>query len=94
MDTTYFEPTSNLSFANAITYGPYAVLVDPAPAAPGGPPSGPPTQVKIVWRTDVASTDNTAYYRREGETEFNTGTDTNNNTYHKVLFTGLDDPTT
>ena len=30
------------AFANTITYGPYAVLVDPAPAAPGGPPSGPP----------------------------------------------------
>ena len=70
-----------------ITYGPNAVVIDPVPPATT-------YSVKIVWRTDKPSTDNTAYYRKAGETPFSTGTDTNNSTYHEVLFTGLDAETT
>ncbi|MGB9588251.1 MAG: hypothetical protein ACPL7O_08735, partial [Armatimonadota bacterium] len=67
---------ANQASANTITYGPYAVVIDPVP---------PDTtySVKIVWRTSQASADNIAWVGTMSNT------DVNNSTYHEVLFTGL-----
>ncbi|KPJ64737.1 hypothetical protein AMK68_00705 [candidate division KD3-62 bacterium DG_56] len=69
--------------AVTITYGPIAALQDPA----GG---GPPTSVVAYWRTNTATSANTAYVSEtpSGPWTF-VGTDSASSTRHEALVTGL-----
>lgn len=71
------------AFAAAVTCGPLAALEDPA--VPGAP-----TSVRIVWRTDVPTSQNAAYVGSSvsGPWSFS-GTDAGTGTRHEVLLTNL-----
>lgn len=67
----------------AISYGPLAALQDPV----GG---GSPTSAKIIWRTDVSTTSNTAYVGATSTGPWTlTGTDTAVSDRHEALVSGL-----